>query len=92
MATKAETLAQAARGEGCLGKAADDEPVFVLRAKDPAAVLAVRIWCSIALALGAHEPEKIADAEVEASRMQCWRDAQGQASRLRSGGGEADDD
>ena len=74
MATKREVVEQLARGEGCLGWAALDEPVFVLRAKDPAAVLAIQIWCNIARNLDAHEPEKIADAEVEAMKMQHWRD------------------
>lgn len=44
MATKKETLEAALRGEGCLGKAADDEPVFVLRAKDLVAPSAIEYW------------------------------------------------
>ena len=32
--TKAEELKRAAEGKGCLGKSADDEPVFVLCARD----------------------------------------------------------
>ena len=44
MLTKKEVLEEAARGEGCLGKAADDEVVFVLRAKDKLAPLLVRHW------------------------------------------------
>jgi hypothetical protein len=90
MATKQETVEQLARGEGCLGKAALDEPVFVLRAKDPAAILAIRIWCNIAHFLGAHEPAKIAAAQVIAMQMEQWRDAQRFASpwRLPGDGGE----
>lgn len=44
MATKAETIAAALKGEGCLGKAADDEPVFVLRAQDMHACSLVLQW------------------------------------------------
>ena len=35
---------RAARGEGCLGKAADDEPVFILRAQDALAADLVELW------------------------------------------------
>lgn len=34
MWTKKDCMEAAARGEGCLGKARDDEPVFVLRGQD----------------------------------------------------------
>jgi hypothetical protein len=44
MATKREVLEAALRGEGCLGKAADDEPVFVLRAQDALAGPTIRYW------------------------------------------------
>lgn len=90
MATKQETVAQLSRGEGCLGKAGLDEPVFVLRAKDPAAALTVKIWCNIARFLGCHEPEKIADAEIEAFKMQQWRDRIGLRSVLRAELGKDD--
>lgn len=44
MATAKITREQAARGEGCLGRAADDEPVFVLRAQDALAPEIVETW------------------------------------------------
>lgn len=34
----------AAAGRGCLGKAADDEPVFILRAQDTFAPKVVEFW------------------------------------------------
>jgi hypothetical protein len=37
-------LEAANRGEGCLGKSQDDEPVFVLVARDRLAANAVRLW------------------------------------------------
>lgn len=46
MATKREVLEAAARGEGCLGKAADDEPVFVFRAQDMFTARTIRYWAS----------------------------------------------
>lgn len=42
--TKIQVLEAAIRGEGCLGKAADDEPVFVLRAQDLLAYETLRHW------------------------------------------------
>lgn len=44
MATKKEVLEAAARGEGCLGKSQDDEPVFVLTARDIYAPGTIRHW------------------------------------------------
>jgi hypothetical protein len=71
MATKAETLAAVARGAGCLGKAADDEPVFVLRAHDGLAPDVVEFWVDLAKAHGA-PPEKIAGAMTLATEMRAW--------------------
>ncbi len=42
--TKALELESLAKGEGCLGKSADDEPVFILVARDMYAAEAVRHW------------------------------------------------
>jgi hypothetical protein len=76
MATKAETLAAAARGAGCLGKAAADEPVFILRAHDRLAPLVVEIWADLAKA---HEapPEKTAGAMALATEMRAWEERNG---------------
>jgi hypothetical protein len=48
MMTKKEVLEAALRGEGALGKAADDEPVFVLRAQDCLAADLVDKWAIFA--------------------------------------------
>ncbi len=42
--------------KSCLNKAAPDEPIFVLRAKDKLAPQTLRHW--VAIAFGVHEPEK----------------------------------
>lgn len=55
----------------CLNKAAPDEPVFVLRAKDPLAGMTVRHWAT--MATGTHEPEKLKEALELAQRMEAWR-------------------
>jgi hypothetical protein len=46
----------------CFNKARAEEPVFVLRAKDPLFPEVVRTWANIAETYGCHEPEKIAEA------------------------------
>jgi len=55
----------------CLNKAAPDEPVFVLRAKDALAAQTVRLWA--AMAFERHEPEKLKEALDLADRMDKWR-------------------
>lgn len=46
MATKREVLEGMMRGEGCLGKAADGEPIFVLRANDLTASITIHKWAN----------------------------------------------
>lgn len=72
MTTKAKALRNPA---SCLNKAAPDEPVFVLRARDPLAAQAVRLWA--AMAAGVHEPEKCASALDIAVEMDAWRTPSG---------------
>ncbi len=62
---------RAARGEGALGRAADDEPVFVLRAQDKLAEELVDAWANKAEVRGC-SPEKVADARVIAEQMRGW--------------------
>lgn len=62
MATKVDELRNA---DSCFNKAASDEPIFVLRGKDPLAGAAVRLWAT--LAVGVHGKAKIAEA-VEHSK------------------------
>lgn len=57
--------------DSCLNKAAHDEPVFVLRAKDPLAAQAVSLWA--AMAHGVHEDKKVQEAVALAKRMDDWR-------------------
>jgi G3E family GTPase len=54
----------------CLNKAAPDEPIFVLRAKDPAAPQTIRLWA--AMSASQHEPEKIEGALQLADEMDEW--------------------
>lgn len=79
MATKAEELAALADGRGCIGKSADDEPLFILCARDQFAADLVREWADrvehhayrTAELTGARK-EKIAEARRLALRMDAW--------------------
>lgn len=71
MATKATELEKARAGEGCLGRARDDEPVFVLRARDSIAADLVRIWAFRAQTLGAPSA-KVREAFDLADQMDKW--------------------
>ena len=63
-----EILQKTTTDSACMVKAADDEPVFVLRGKDPVAHDAVRFWADSAEALHLHT-EKLADAILAADEM-----------------------
>lgn len=56
----------------CFNKAAVDEPIFVLRAKDPQAAKTVRLWA--VLATGKHEDHKVQEAFRLAEAMDKWRE------------------
>lgn len=81
MMTKREELNAASRGEGCLGRSHDDEPVFILVARDQLASDAVRDWARRFLAvrfdLGTFDDRakaKYDEAMMLANRMDDWRD------------------
>lgn len=67
--TKKETI----EGPSCLTRAADDELVFVLRAKDPIAGAVIQYWAHLAQATATHEKEKIERAWQEATEFNEWR-------------------
>lgn len=71
MATKKSELARAARGEGPLGRAAADEPVFVLRARDALAPDLVELWAARAHLVGSPD-EKVTEANHLAQAMREW--------------------
>jgi hypothetical protein len=58
--------------ESCINKAADDEPVFVLRAQDVLAATTVRLWADMALLHGTPF-EKLGEAYGLARLMDDWQ-------------------
>lgn len=62
---------RAARGEGCLGKAHPDEPVFILRAQDCFAADLVEKWAIWARAAGCPN-DKAQEAMDIAEQMRRW--------------------
>lgn len=77
---KKEELEAAARGEGCIGKSQDDEPIFTLVARDRFAPAVVRRWADLVEA--ATHPNstgrrKAVEARLFAVEMDAWREAHG---------------
>lgn len=71
MGTKVDLMRDFAAGTGCIGRTADDEPVFLICARDPLGGTIVRQWASGAIAHRV-DPAKIADALRIASAMDAW--------------------
>lgn len=85
---KAHELAAMALGEGCLAKSADDEPIFILCARDVLAAGQVREWADRLESVAANRPiddggldgkrkAKIAEARALAVAMDQWRYSHG---------------
>ncbi len=71
MSTKREEAA-----DGCFAKAAADEPVFVLRAKDVFAPAMIRLWATAARAAGT-PADKTNAALNTADQMEAWQKQHG---------------
>ena len=71
MGTAKDEIDKANRGEGPLGKAAPDEPVFILRAQDNLAAELVELWAIRARAAGVPQ-DKCLEAEDCAEQMFRW--------------------
>jgi hypothetical protein len=76
--TAEQEINAALKGEGCLGKAAPDEPVFVLRAQDIYAAMTVRWWAGRLLNAASHVANRSAshakamEALALADEMDKW--------------------
>ena len=57
----------------CYSKAEPDEPLFILRAKDPLAAGLVEQWAQKAEDNNLQEPRKITEARACAEQMRAWR-------------------
>lgn len=80
--TKTEELEAASKGDGCLGRSKDDEPIFILCARDPFAAVTVREWADLyerrhAMngTLDAKRKAKVSEARLQSRRMEEWRAA-----------------
>jgi len=69
--TRAEEL-----DHGCLSKVADDEPIFVLRAKDVLAISTVYTWILRARSASVSE-EKLKKAKNLIHKMRDWQEKNG---------------
>jgi hypothetical protein len=87
MSTKRKNLENS---NSCLNKAAPDEPIFVLRAKDPVASMVVRIWASLSESMKTQPREKCGRAWQVAVAMEQWRaDAEDKAAVMAQSFAEA---
>jgi hypothetical protein len=71
MATAKIERDRTARGEGPLGKAHDDEPVFILRAQDCLAAETAERWAIRARAMGV-DHDKVQEVFALAEEMLQW--------------------
>lgn len=60
-----------ANPSSCLNKAESNEPLFVLRAKDPLAPQTIRHWAT--MSMGVQPTEKVTEAFRAAEAMEQWR-------------------
>jgi hypothetical protein len=72
MATREIELERYAAGTGCLGKAAPDEPLFILRAQDRLAPIVVQLWAQMADLVGS--PKSLEAAGLAAAMLR-WQHA-----------------
>ena len=72
MNTKKDVLEAALKGEGCLGKAKDDEPVFVLVGDDALAAGTIGFWLTRLQMIPGHNPTKAAQARHDIEQFQLW--------------------
>ena len=72
-----QVIEAAVSGEGCLGKSAPTEPVFVLCARDPFAPRLVRDWARAAEQVLGNSHPKIRAARSDAEAMLEWQDRHG---------------
>jgi len=73
MTTKAQVIEMTNRGEGCLGKASPDEPVFVLRAQDKFAPDLIERWADKVDAARGTQIDKSRKARALAHQMRAWQ-------------------
>lgn len=58
-------------GDSCYNKAADDEPIFTIRAQDALAPMVVEYWAELAAKMKV-KPEKILEAYRCSQAMREW--------------------
>lgn len=61
------------RNDRCLQNAKPDEPIFVLRAQDTFAPIAVQYWIDMAKSAGGTPVDKINEAKQLVQRMYEWQ-------------------
>jgi hypothetical protein len=63
----------AVNGKGCLGKAKDDEPVFILRAQDKIMPTALHVWIDQMTSLRGADHPKVVEAKQLLDKVRKWQ-------------------
>ena len=71
MGTKQHEVNLMLEGRGCLGKAASDEPIFILRGQDKLAPDLIEQWANMAYEMGC-PAAKVQEAHDLADQMRNW--------------------
>lgn len=71
---KREVMELAAQGQGCLGKASPDEPVFILRAQDCFAPDIIENWANCVVSANGGPTDKSRKAKALAHQMRAWQE------------------
>lgn len=70
---KKDAMEAAARGEGCLGGAADDEPVFILRGQDATMPYMLTLWADVVERQNNGNNSKTLEARKFAKEVVAWQ-------------------
>ena len=57
----------------CYGNAEDDEPMFILLARDSLAPILVRLWADMRASFDIGNVQKCSEAELCATAMEIWK-------------------
>jgi hypothetical protein len=76
----------------CYAHAEPDEPIFVLRGKDPAAHIVVAFWAALSKQLHNQTQEKMMEAAKIAAEMRLWAESKGKKELVDTARALVEDD
>jgi hypothetical protein len=82
MWTKKMAMDEAARGEGCLGKARDDEPVFIIVGDDITMSYVLEDWAYRVEGMNHGPTKKSREARAYATEIRAWQRANAETVKV----------